>query len=366
MTVREVCEVLERMAPPGLAYAWDRAGLAVGAPSQRVSAVLVALSVTQETLAAANRAKANLIVSHHPVIWEPLRALRTDDPHTALCLELARAGIACFSAHTNLDVVPGGVNTVLAERLGLYGVESLIEVTHATQVKLVTFVPDSHLPAVRDAVCGAGAGVIGEYTHCTFSALGVGTFLPGQKATPFSGTKHRVNEEVERRFEVLVPNARLQEVLRALRHAHPYEEPAYDIVVQDARDPAISLGLRGNLPKAMALDSFAAHVRASLEVSHVRIVGEPRRKVRRVAVLGGAGGSEAAGMPADVDVLVTGDVDYHDALAAQERGLAIIDAGHAGTEKWIVPVLASRLRKSLPKLRVALYRERDLFRVVVK
>lgn len=366
MTVREVCDVLDRLAPPSLAYAWDRAGLAVGTPSQKVNAVLAALSVTRETFTAAKRAKANLIVSHHPVIWEPLRALRTDDPHTALCLELAHAGIACYSAHTNLDVVPGGVNAVLAERLGLTGLSSLLEVPHASRVKLVTFVPESHLPAVRDAVCGAGAGVIGEYTHCTFSAAGVGTFLPGEKASPFSGKKHRVNEEPERRFEVLVPSARLSDVVRAMRQAHPYEEPAYDVVPLDGVDPAISLGLQGELPKAATLDAFAAKVRKDLDVSHVRMVGEPRRKIRRVAVLGGAGGSEIAHIPADVDVLVTGDVDYHDALAAQERGIAVIDAGHAGTEKWIVPALAGRLREALPRLRVASFMERDPFRIVVK
>ncbi|MCC6487386.1 MAG: Nif3-like dinuclear metal center hexameric protein [Candidatus Hydrogenedentes bacterium] len=366
MTVREVCEVLERLAPPSLAYSWDRAGLAIGEPSQEVKGVLAALSVTRETFAAAKRAKANQIVSHHPLIWEPMRALRTDDPHTALCLELAHAGVSCYSAHTNLDVVPGGVNAVLAERLGLTALKSLLDVPHAMQVKLVTFVPESHLPAVRDAVCDAGAGIIGDYTHCTFSAAGTGTFLPGEKASPFSGKKHQVNEEPERRFEVLVPSGRLSDALRALLQAHPYEEPAYDVVPLQGVDPAVSLGLRGELPKPITLGAFAAQVRMNLDVSHVRVVGDLKHKVRHVAVLGGAGGSEAAHIPGGVDVLVTGDVDYHDALAAQERGLAIVDAGHVGTEKWIVPALVRRLRGVFPKLRMVSHTERDPFRIVVK
>jgi len=205
MKVGEIGSYLEKLAPPAWAYSWDRTGLSVGNPNSTVRGVVVALTVTREVFDIARRAKANLIVSHHPLIWEPLSALRTDDPHTALCLDLAKAGIACFAAHTNLDVAPNGVNAVLAERLGLCDVDSLISVPHAGLVKLVTFVPESHLAAVRDAVCAAGAGVIGEYTHCSFSSPGVGTFLPGTKAQPFSGRKHIVNEEPERRFEILVP-----------------------------------------------------------------------------------------------------------------------------------------------------------------
>ncbi|MDZ4860649.1 MAG: Nif3-like dinuclear metal center hexameric protein, partial [Candidatus Hydrogenedentes bacterium] len=231
MTVQDVCNVMDALAPPALAYSWDRCGLHTGEPDMEVRGVLVALTVTREAFDAARRARAQLIVSHHPLIWEPLKTLRADDPHTRLCLDIAEAGIACFAAHTNLDVVPGGVNTAIAERLKLRNVSPLLPAPQASQLKLVTFVPDTHLAAVRDAVCRAGAGVIGEYSFCSFSAPGIGTFLPGEKSDPFSGRKQVINEEHERRFEILVPRARTAKVLDALRDAHPYDEPAYDLVV---------------------------------------------------------------------------------------------------------------------------------------
>lgn len=366
MIIQDVCDAVDRLAPPALAYSWDRVGLSCGHPGDSVSGVVIALTVTRDVLKLAQRARANLIVSHHPLIWEPLRSLRADVPHTALCLDIVQAGMACYAAHTNLDVVPGGVNTVLAERLGLNDLAPLIPVPHAAQVKLVCFVPESHLADVRNAVCEAGAGIIGEYTHCSFSAPGVGTFLPSDKARPFSGLKHTVNEEPERRFEVLAPKAHLGAILAALVKAHPYEEPAYDVIPLEGADRAISLGLKGTLSRESTLNRYAAKVRSDLATSHVRVVGDGPRRIRTVGVLGGAGGSEIGAVPPDVDVLVTGDVDYHDALHALDRGICIIDAGHVGTEKWIVPALARYLKSEFPKLKISEHDEPDPFRVVTK
>lgn len=364
MKVGQVCEVMEELAPAALAYSWDRVGLSTGSPETRVTGILVALSISRETVKAAKRAKANLIVSHHPLIWEPLKNLRSDDPHTALCLEVARVRIACFAAHTNLDVAPGGVNDVLAKKLGLTRTQPLLETPQDAQVKLVAFVPETHLAKVRAATCAAGAGVIGDYTHCSFSAEGVGTFLPGETAAPFSGERHRVNEEPERRFEVILPRARLADVLGALHAAHPYEEVAYDVVVLENRDASIGLGRRGIVEPAIKLGSFARRVRKALRLRHVRIVGSPGSTVRRVGVIGGSGGGEVAHLPGDIDVLVTGDVKYHDAELAHARGIAVIDAGHAGTEQLIVPVVAGYLKKRLEKIPIKTYIEPDYFRVI--
>jgi dinuclear metal center YbgI/SA1388 family protein len=361
MTVAEVCAVIDELAPPDLAYPWDRIGLCIGDPRAKVKGVLVSLSVTAATHTAARRAKANLIISHHPPLWDPLEVIRTDDPNSKLCIDLAAEGISCYAAHTNLDVVPGGVNAVLAQRLGLVDTEPLFPVPHAHQVKLVTFVPESHLEALRQAVCGAGAGVIGEYSHCSFSAPGTGTFLPGAKARPFSGRKRRMNEEPERRFETLVAKARLPRVLEAMRRAHPYEEPAYDIVSLENVDPAIGLGLRGTLRNTQSLHALAAHVRDRLKARPVRIVGKGAKRVRRIAVLGGSGGSEIANLPRDIDAYVTGDVKYHEAQEAEARGIGVIDAGHAATEKWVVPVLARHLRGNTRGLTVTTHTERELF-----
>ncbi|HIJ74635.1 MAG TPA: Nif3-like dinuclear metal center hexameric protein [Candidatus Hydrogenedentes bacterium] len=366
MKVRDVCAAIETLAPLKLACEWDRVGLSIGDPNADVRRVLVVLTVTRGALRAAAKAHANLIVAHHPLMRQPLENLRTDNPVTRLCVDIAGAGIACYVAHTNLDVAPGGMNDLLAARLGLRQPRPLIAAPQNRQVKLVTFVPESHLPAVRRAVCDAGAGVIGDYTYCTFSAPGVGTFLPGDKAQPFSGARHLVNEEPELRFETIVPQARLDRVVGALKSAHPYEEVAYDIVELQNRDAAISLGVQGELPSPMSLNEFARRVRDALKVSHVRVVGAAKKRVCHVAVLGGGGGGEVEHLPRDTDVYVTGDVRYHDALAAAERGLAVVDPGHAGMEKWIVPFLAGYLKRTCKPIKVITYREPELFRFVAE
>jgi len=364
MMVREVIALIDAWAPPALAYSWDKAGLATGTPDARVNGVLTCLTVTREAFAAAKDARANMIVAHHPLIWEPLVSLRRDDPRAALCLDIEAAGIACYSAHTSLDVVLDGVNHVLAARLGLVDTRTLFTVPQAELWKLVTFVPETNLAAVRAAVCEAGAGGIGKYSHCTFSAPGTGTFKPLAGAKPFAGKKFEVNEEAERRFETIFPKHRLGDVVAALRAAHPYEEIAYDLLKIENADPNVTLGLRGILAKPVTLAAFAELVRKRLAISHLRFVGDPKRKIRDVAVMGGAGGSSAVDIPGDVDVFVTGDVKYHEALDADERGLALIDAGHHGTEKWIIPAIAQYLKAKSPTLRVSQYIEPDPFKAL--
>jgi len=366
LKVSDIARLVSEFAPEAYSYPWDRRGLRVGDPSAKVKGILVVLSVTPAALAAARKAKANLIVAHHPPVWEPLKVLRMDDPETRLLVEMARDGIHCYAAHTNLDVVPGGVNTVLADRIGLKATRVLFPAPHAAMLKLIAFVPATHLGAVREAVCAAGAGVIGDYTHCSFSSEGIGTFLPGEGSNPFSGKKRVVNEEPERKFEVLLPKARLSPVLAALFEAHPYEEVAYDLVPLENTAEGIGLGLIGEMPKAMPLNAFAKHVRERLGVSHVRLAGARVRRVKTVAVLGGSGGGEIGKVPAGVDAYVTGDVKYHDALLAEDKGFAVVDAGHHGTEAPMIPVWADWLRKRLQGsgISVKAYAEPETFRVV--
>jgi dinuclear metal center YbgI/SA1388 family protein len=363
VTVADVIAAMERWAPQAYAYEWDRPGLHIGAPNDPVLGVLTCLTVNRAVLEKAEKEGATLILAHHPLIWEPLKALRTDFPQMKLCLDIAAKGMACFSAHTNLDIAPGGVNHVLAEALGLQGCRPLKSAQHLRQWKLVTFVPESHLADVRTAVCDAGAGGMGNYQQCSFSTPGTGTFLPMEGAQPFSGKVGHLSEDPESRFETIFPRARLKAVLKALFKAHPYEEVAYDLIALENRDPDRGIGLRGELADASTLDHFANHVRDALKIDHLRVVGAGKKRVRRVAVLGGAGGGEVAALPPDIDVYVTGDVKYHDAQLAQERGIALIDAGHRGTEKGIVPAMARYLRNEFNKLPIKTYTEPECFRV---
>jgi len=363
VNVRDIVEAIEEFAPRELAYEWDRCGLAVGDPEWEVSRVMLALTVTPACAEAARRRRVHLIVSHHPPIWEPLKALRMDDPHTRMCLELAGARIACFAAHTNLDVAPGGVNDTLAHALGLVGCRRLF-VEQGKQVKLVTFVPAAHLASVREAICESGAGVIGNYSYCSFSAPGTGTFRPNEFANPAAGERLALNEENECRLEALVPRQHIRGVIKALLRAHPYEEVAYDVVPLENLDRNTGLGVCGELPDSVPLGKLARRVRAALGAGHVRVVGDPARPIRTVAVIAGAGASRIGDIPGGIDALVTGDIGYHDALNAQEKGLALIDAGHAATERLILPVLARFLKRRFKALKVSTWDEPELFHIV--
>lgn len=363
--VAEVCRSIDTLAPPGLAYSWDKNGLSVGNPNAPVTGIVTALTVTEAVRQKALKQKANLIVSHHPLLFAPLEHLREGNAHTDFCLQLVRDGIACFNAHTNLDVVPGGVNTVLAERVGLLECGPLIPAENAGRFKLVTFVPEACLAPLRDALCRAGAGIIGEYQHCSFSAHGTGTFLPSEKANPAVGRRAIINEEPECRLEVVLPRALLRSVLKALTKAHPYEEPVYDVYPIEGNDSLYTLGLRGILPKAISLSNLAAQLCATLKTTHTRYVGPAKKSVKKVAVLGGSGSSSLSSIPFDIDVVISGDIKYHDALDASQRGLAVIDAGHVSTEKWIVPVLTNYLREQFPKVTTHSYLEPELFHVAL-
>lgn len=359
-TVADVVGAMEALAPRDWAASWDRVGLHIGAMDQRVSKVLVALSLTRAALDRAKAESADMLVLHHPPIWDPLKRLNRADPYTRLLLDAAQAGLACFAAHTNLDVAPGGVNHALAEALGLVKTAPLFPVEEAGQVKLVTFVPATHVCAVREAVCAAGAGVIGDYTHCTFSSGGEGTFLPGAETNPFSGERNKVNVEPERKFEVMLPKAKTGAVLKALFAFHPYEEVAYDLYPLLNQDASIGLGRRGELPQPAPLADFAKHVAARLGTKTLRFVGDGEKEVSRVAVLGGSGGGQAARLPLDIHAYVTGDAGYHDALKALERGVSIVDAGHGPTELPVLPKVADHLRGRL-EIEVNHWAEPEIF-----
>lgn len=337
---------MDEWAKPSLALEGDPVGLQIGRPDKPVSRVLAALEVTPEVAEEAVEEKADLIVCHHAVLYRPAKRLREDEPEGRILAALIRAGIAVYNAHTNLDTVPGGVNDVLAERLGLQDVEVLAPTSEERMFKLAVFVPASHHRRVLDAVCEAGGGWIGNYSHCTFNIPGKGTFLPREGAQPFVGRVGALEEVEEIRLETVVPEDRLEAVIAAMLAAHPYEEVAYDVYPLKRPVRVQGIGRIGVLPEPVALEPFARRVREVLKAPGVRFCGDPERKVARVAVLGGSGmGWARDARIRGADVLVTGDVKHHDALDALASGLALVDAGHYATEKWVVPAVARYLSR---------------------
>lgn len=362
--IQDICNLMEKWAPLRLAFPDDNVGLVLGSKDWEINKVLVCLTITNNIVEESIRNDVKLIVSHHPLIYTPLNKITQDNPYSNRIATLIANRIACYNCHTNLDIAEKGLNHILAQKLEISNATGLLPVEHTQLFKLVTFVPKDYLEKVRGAVCSCGAGIIGEYAYCSFSASGLGTFLPSEKANPFLGKIGKVNEEKEERFEVLVPAEFLNNVIEALLEAHPYEEVAYDIYPLYNKSKKISLGLKGSLEEPISLEEFTNHVKEKLNLSLVRVVGEMTKEIKSVAVIGGSGGSEIEKIPDNIDVLVTGDVKYHQALEAIDKGLAVIDAGHFGTEYPVVQSIYNYLKEKFSLLDVIVPEENDPFLII--
>lgn len=344
LTCQTVMNALEELAPARLAESWDNVGLLVGYPEQPVRAIVIALDVDADVVEFALAHGANLIVAHHPVIFKAISTLRQDTPQGDLLFRLIQNQIAVIAAHTNLDAAQGGVNDALAAALGLKQTTPLLRTHDERLYKLAVFVPEQQLEAVRTAMGNAGAGHIGVYSHCSFSVKGEGAFLPLSGATPFIGQQGRLERVAEYKLETCVTKNIHQKVLAAMLSAHPYEEVAYDLYALENTGPAFGVGRIGVLDQAMSLRQFTAMTKDRLAVSSIKAAGSPDTLIRSVAVCGGSGaGFAAQARQAGADVLVTGDVKYHEAQQAIGLGLALVDAGHFATEYPVVAYLAKYL-----------------------
>lgn len=335
-------ELLDGWYPPSWAEEWDNSGLQVGDRSWDADRVLVALDPTADVVHEAAKRGCGLLVTHHPLLFRPLSRLDAAEP-LGRAIEAAFSGrVAIVACHTNADVASPGVSDALAGALDLE-VTGVLDTTRAGErAKLVTFVPVEATAKVLDAIAGAGGGVIGEYSHCSFRVRGTGTFLPSERADPVVGDRGQLNEVEEDRLEVVVPMDRLGAAIDAMVDSHPYEEVAYDVYPL-ASGGGLGLGRVARPRERLTATALADRCRELLG-SSVRLVGEGNREVRTAAVCGGSGASLIpAAIRAGVDAYVTGDVKHHDALEAAGAGLAVVDAGHHGTEWPFVPHLAGRL-----------------------
>ncbi|HEU4965493.1 MAG TPA: Nif3-like dinuclear metal center hexameric protein [Bacilli bacterium] len=347
-TVKQVMAALEELAPQTLAESWDKVGLQVGDPSRPVRKVLLSLDSNDEgVIDEAIRIGADMILAHHAMIFKPVPTIRTDTPYGRKLMKLLKHDIAVYIAHTNLDIAEGGVNDILAGRLHLENTQVLSRVHNTRLKKLVVFVPATHDEAVRQALGNAGAGWIGNYSHCTFNTPGTGTFVPQEGTDPYigeQGTLERVNEV---RLETVVPEPIQEKVIAAMLEAHPYEEVAYDLYPLEIMGQELGVGRVGDLVEEMTLEQFAQFVKQQFQVPTVRIVGPKDRKIRRVAVLGGSGEEYyPEALKKGADVYVTGDIRYHYAQDALAEGLCLLDPGH-NTEKVVLPSLQAYLQAKL-------------------
>ncbi|HWY85772.1 MAG TPA: Nif3-like dinuclear metal center hexameric protein, partial [Gemmataceae bacterium] len=290
LDVAAVADFLNAFAPLSSAAAWDNVGLLLGDASAPVRSAMTCLTVTPETAREAVDEGASLLVSHHPILFRPAKRLTAATAEGRVLLELARAGIAVYSPHTAFDNCAGGINDILAQRLGLSNVAALRGAEEPGQCKIVVFVPDQDLARVADAMFAAGAGHIGQYSQCSFRLAGTGTFFGSEAAHPAVGEKGRREEVAEWRLESICPEALLDRVLAALRRAHSYDEPAYDVYSLHPKAGRWGTGRVGTLAQPATLQALAELARTRLAAGCVQMVGDPARLIERVAIVCGAGG----------------------------------------------------------------------------
>ncbi len=345
MTVlRDIINVLQTAAPPSLQESYDNTGWICGDPAWQVTGVLVCLDLTPEVAEEARDRGCNLIVAHHPLIFKALKRIDPGQPNGRALVFCIKHDIAVYAMHTSLDNVATGVNGRIAHVLGLRNTQVLQPLAGRLR-KLVVFVPNSHVEAVRKAIWDAGAGHIGHYDQCSFSAAGTGTFRAGEGTNPFVGAKGSLHLEPETRLECILPDYAEQAVLAAMRAAHPYEEVAYDLYPLVNRHPGIGSGLVGDLEALVPEKEFLERVRTLFRVPVIRHSAYTGREIRRVAVCGGAGSfliSRALGSGADV--FLTADLKYHEFFEPDGK-LLLADIGHYESEQFTSDLLVDLLKE---------------------
>lgn len=345
--VADIVGIIGKIAPVKLAEAWDNPGLQIGDPVADVARVMVALDPTPAVIDSALKNSCQLLVTHHPLIFKPLKSISTATTLGASIQKAIKGGLSIVSLHTNYDIASGGLNDLLASKIGLSSSVPLKVTTACELVKLVVFVPADYVAHVRSALFPF-VKVAGNYRDCSFAAAGMGTFTPLEGAVPFSGTVGELAAVDEERLELLVERGQLPRMIKTLLAAHPYEEPAFDVYPLLNEGEKFGLGRIGRLSEPVTLAEYAGLLKKILSAPALRYVGDPATKISKVALCSGSGASllrEAVRVGADL--LVTGDVKYHEARDAEDLGLALIDAGHFPTEIIMVNEITERLGREI-------------------
>jgi dinuclear metal center YbgI/SA1388 family protein len=347
MTVKEIIKYLEAWAPKAVAWEKDNVGLQVGNPDQEIKNILLSLDPEEEVIENAIKEKCNLIITHHPLLYYPLKNLDLSKNKSAKIVEkLIKNDIALYSAHTNLDFTKYGVSYQLAKRLSLKNIKFLKNLS-GNQLKLAVFVPNSHIEKVAQAIHAAGGGVIGEYSDCSFRTAGTGTFKGSDKSNPSIGKKGITETVEEVKLEILVDEWKLNHVIFAMKKTHPYEEVAYDIFPLKNENINYGIGSIGDLNENMQVNDFLNFVSSKLKTTGIRYSKGKFGKISRVAVCGGSCGElldEA--IKQEADAFITADLKYHTFQDAGEK-ILLVDAGHYETEAPILDEIKNRLESFL-------------------
>jgi len=351
ISLDRIIHFLEEKNPPSFAKSWDNVGLQIGDRNKAVKKIFVALDATDAIIEEAIENRADLIITHHPLIFKPLKNVNTDNFIGRRVIRCIENSISLYSMHTNYDICNMG--RLSGEYLKLKNMRVLDTTFRRKVYKIAVYVPDEYAGAVSEVMCNAGAGRMGEYSHCTFQASGIGSFKPLKGTRPFIGTIGEMEHVKEIKVEMIVPEGKLEKVRSALLLTHPYEVPAYDIfeLLYDGGEEGI--GRIGDLPEEMSVRELAEYVKKQFSLHKVQVFGDLERRVERVAISPGSGKTLIdPAVKKSAQVLITGDVGYNDGIDAAANSLSIIDAGHYGLEHIFINHMKEVLRAEFEQIPV--------------
>jgi dinuclear metal center YbgI/SA1388 family protein len=334
MKLKDVLKPLKEMAPENTAEPWDNVGLQIGDSNLEINRVLLTVDITEEVIEESIKNRCNLIVSHHPLIFKPLKDLSKNSPTVRLAIKAIQNNIAIYTMHTNLDKAENGVNRALGEKLGLEKGKGLVSSGYKEYIKVVVYVPKADADKVREALWLGEAGVIGDYDHCSFEMEGLGRFRPLEGTNPYIGMANQDTEVEELRIETIVPIEKYRALIDRVKQAHPYEEPVIDAYLLQYPKFSSYMGEIVNCKEPLTVEDISKRWGKKL-----LFYGE-NKNFKRIAILGGSGsiGLEYA-VKNNADLFITGELGYHDLLEALEQGLSVMLLGHGASEALVLEKL---------------------------
>lgn len=351
MVVKSVCDWIEEAAPLALQEIYDNAGLLVGNPQMEIKSVLITIDVTEAVIEEALQKGCNLIVAHHPLIFNGLKKLTSENEVQRCMLKAIQNQLAIYAAHTNLDNVFQGVSAKMAQKIGLKNLR-ILQPKIELLSKLIVYVPRLHAYALRQALFDAGAGEIGNYDACSFNMEGIGTFRAGDQSNPFVGEIGEFHSEPEIKIEIIIPNYLKSKIINALIQNHPYEEPAFDIIPLKNIWNRVGAGIVGELNESEDEFIFLNRIKKIFNIPVLRHTDLLQKKIKTVALCGGSGSSLLNdALAANADIFISADFKYHEFFQA-ERRILIADIGHYESEQFTKDIFYEIITKKIPTFAV--------------
>ena len=354
MILKELAPKLDKIFNKSSALDWDMVGLQIGNLDKKINKIFITLDTNRDAVKEAIILKSDLIISHHPLIFSPIETLVSENIIQNKIIDLIENKIAVYIAHTNYDIMPGGLNENIANKFDLIDI-STIEPQYEKWYKFVVFVPKEYEEKIREVICSHGGGKWRNYSCCTFNTSGRGTFKPMKGSKPYIGDVGSLNVIDEVRIECVVNQSCIDDVVKSVVEVHPYEEAAYDVYRIENKFPGIGAGRLGELKSEESLSDFFKIIKDKMKIKNFRwLAGRDinlkTKEIKKIAIINGSANSLVQKLIAsDCDLIVLGEISYHNALNLIENGKIVVDIGHGESEKLAIDNIYKKLRDYFKK-----------------